>query len=61
MKVKYYVTEIFIEPETEFEEQVLSGYHNCEVTLKCGLSLSDVQGILIKRKEDEDEIQEIVN
>jgi hypothetical protein len=58
MKVRYRQTELFIEPETEFEEQVLSRYHNCEAYLKCGLSLTDVQGILIKQKGDEDEIQE---
>lgn len=47
MRVRFSKSELFIEPETEFEEEVLSQYHNCTATLKCGLSLSEIKGICI--------------
>ena len=50
MKVKFRQTELFIEPETEFEEEVLSKFHNCTASLKCGLSLSEIKWILIKQE-----------
>jgi hypothetical protein len=55
MKVHYYNKELFIEPETGFEREVLSRYHNCKAFLKCGISLADVLGILIKQEKETEE------
>lgn len=50
MKVRFYQAELFIEPETDFEEEVLSKFHNCTSVLKSGLSLTETKGILIRQE-----------
>jgi len=49
MKVKYYTNELFIQPETEFEQEVLRGFINCKSYLKSGTDMSDTLGILIRQ------------
>jgi hypothetical protein len=50
MKVRFYQAELFVEPETDFEEEVLSKFHNCTSVLKSGLSLAETKGILIRQE-----------
>lgn len=56
MKCRYHKKDrIFIEPETEFEQQLLAKYRNAKVYVKCGLSASDVLGLAIDAVENLDE------
>ena len=50
MKVRFNKKELFIEPETEFESEILSDYRNCTAHLKSGLSLAETVGIVIRQE-----------
>lgn len=51
MKIHYYEHELLIEPETDFEMQVLSHYRNCSAYLKCAITPSEICGIIIRKEK----------
>ena len=50
MKTKYYSGDLFVQPETEFESEVISKFRNGTMFVKCGLTPAEVKGILIRCK-----------
>lgn len=39
---------LFLEPETDFETQVIGSYQGCHAFVKCGLTPSEVLGLAIR-------------
>ena len=55
MKITFQENNLFIAPETEFEENVLTHFHNPKAVLKCGISLEDIQCISISSTMNKEE------
>lgn len=52
MRISYKERQLQIEPETEFEGDVLKHFDNTTCFLKRGLSPKEIVGIVIRQKEE---------
>lgn len=51
MKVLFKKNEMLLQPETDFEEQVVSEFNNCTAMLKHGSTATEIIGIVIRQEE----------